>query len=165
MTASFQVEINGRVRTIAIEPADGRYRVTVDGEARLVDAARLDAGTLSLLVDAVSWTVGVGEPTPGGERAVSVDGARIQVLLSSERGRWGRRGAAGPQKVTAPMPGKVVRVLVQEGDTVKARQPLLVVEAMKMENELRSPKDGIVAEIRVAEGTSVEAGSLLAVVE
>ncbi|MDE3153993.1 MAG: acetyl-CoA carboxylase biotin carboxyl carrier protein subunit, partial [Acidobacteriota bacterium] len=65
----------------------------------------------------------------------------------------------------APMPGKVVRVLVAPGDAVTVRQPLVVVEAMKMENELRSPKDGVVREIKVGEGVSVEAGSLLVVVE
>jgi biotin carboxyl carrier protein len=63
------------------------------------------------------------------------------------------------------MPGKVVKVLVKPGDEVKARQGLVVVEAMKMENELRSPKDGRVAEVLVAEGASVEAGRLLVVVE
>jgi biotin carboxyl carrier protein len=63
------------------------------------------------------------------------------------------------------MPGKVVKLLVKPGDEVKARQGLVVVEAMKMENELRSPKDGRVAEVLVAEGASVEAGRLLVVVE
>jgi biotin carboxyl carrier protein len=71
----------------------------------------------------------------------------------------------GRQQVLAPMPGRVLRVLVQPGDEVQARQGLVVIEAMKMENELMSPKAGRVAEVAVAEGASVEAGRLLVVVE
>ena len=82
--------------------------------------------------------------------------------------RAGKRKAAhsgsGPQRLVAPMPGKVVRVLVKAGDTVRARQPIVVIEAMKMENELRAGRDGVVAEMQVREGQSVEAGTLLAVV-
>lgn len=63
------------------------------------------------------------------------------------------------------MPGKVVKILVKPGDTVAARQGIAVVEAMKMENELRAPKAGTVAQIKVAEGTSVEAGTVLVIIE
>ena len=75
------------------------------------------------------------------------------------------RAGAAPQRLVAPMPGKVVRVLVKTGDAVHARQPLVVVEAMKMENELRASRDGTVAEIHVREGQSVEAGALLIVIQ
>ena len=86
-------------------------------------------------------------------------------------GRTRRRGApdeagrAGLQPVVAPMPGRVVRVLVSPGDDVAARQGVVVVEAMKMENELRSPKAGTVKEVNVTPGTSVEAGRVLVVIE
>ena len=73
--------------------------------------------------------------------------------------------AGGASRLTAPMPGKVVRVLVAPGDQVEARQPLVVVEAMKMENELAAPRAGTVTEVPVTEGMSVEAGRLLAVIE
>ena len=73
--------------------------------------------------------------------------------------------AAGPQKVTAPMPGRIVRLFVQPGDAVTARQGLVVVEAMKMENELRAGRDGTVAEVHVREGLSVDAGALLIVIQ
>jgi biotin carboxyl carrier protein len=81
-----------------------------------------------------------------------------------------RRGAAaqdagGPSRLVAPMPGKVVRVLVQPGDAVTARQPLIVVEAMKMENELRAGRDGTVAEVHAREGQSIDAGALLVIVQ
>ena len=71
----------------------------------------------------------------------------------------------GVQPVVAPMPGRVVRVLVSPGDEVAARQGVVVVEAMKMENELRSPKAGKVKEVNVTPGTSVEAGRVLVVIE
>jgi acetyl/propionyl-CoA carboxylase alpha subunit len=74
-------------------------------------------------------------------------------------------GDTRPQRILAPMPGKVVRVLVHAGDAVRARQPLVVVEAMKMENELRAGRDGHVAAVHVQEGASVEAGALVVVIE
>ena len=82
------------------------------------------------------------------------------------RGAADAGGAAhGEQRVIAPMPGRVVRVLVSVGDAVEARQPVAVVEAMKMENELRSPKSGHVKEVAVSAGTSVEAGRVLVVID
>ena len=80
------------------------------------------------------------------------------------RDAGGSKGT-GPQRVLAPMPGKVVRVLVKAGDEVTARQGLVVVEAMKMENELRSARQGRVRDVLVVEGQSVEAGTALIVVE
>ena len=97
-------------------------------------------------------------------------GGRIAPIAVNAR-RSGR-GAAdsggqahGEQRITAPMPGRVVRLLVAAGDTVEARQAVAVVEAMKMENELRSPKRGRVKEVAVAPGTSVEAGRVLVVID
>ena len=91
------------------------------------------------------------------------------VMLNGRR-RWGRKeehGAAGsgPQRLIAPMPGKVVRVLVKAGDRVNARQPVVVVEAMKMENELRASREGTIAEVHAREGMSVDAGALLIVIQ
>jgi biotin carboxyl carrier protein len=90
--------------------------------------------------------------------------------MSGAAGRFGRGGAAsdqvasGPRRIVAPMPGRVVKVLVKPGDTVDARQGLVVVEAMKMENELRAPGAGTVTEVKVTEGASVEANSVLVVI-
>jgi biotin carboxyl carrier protein len=100
--------------------------------------------------------------------AVMVGSAAIPVAFNG-RGRVGRSGdahaPAGPQRIVAPMPGKVVRVAVQAGEAVRARQPLVVVEAMKMENELRAVQDGTVAELHAREGMSVEAGALLVLIQ
>ncbi|MGE3274157.1 MAG: acetyl-CoA carboxylase biotin carboxyl carrier protein subunit [Vicinamibacterales bacterium] len=96
----------------------------------------------------------------------------VTVPLSVRTAGLGRRGrdaggaaGSGPQRVTAPMPGKVVRVLVAAGDEVKAKQGLVVVEAMKMENELKAVREGRVREVHATEGQSVEAGTVLVVVE
>jgi len=172
---TFEVELNGRSRTVSIERAGtdaGRFRVTVDGVATLVDAQRTGAFGLSLLFPDASHESGSVQLAPGqapGELVAHLSG---RSLVVSVNGRRTGRGAAdgggsthGEQKVIAPMPGRVVRVLVSPGDQVEARQPVVVVEAMKMENELRSPKAGRVKDVAVAPGTSVDAGRVLVVIE
>jgi biotin carboxyl carrier protein len=185
----YEVEVGGRTRHVALARVGDAFAVTVDGREWRVDAARVDAQTLSLLVDSV-WLSGMPRsanatgpgpaglrlssevsfaPDPLGGLIVWVGATPVAVALDSRR-RWGRKdeagaGATGPQRVVAPMPGKVVRVLVGPGEAVRARQPLVVVEAMKMENELRAGRDGTVAEIHAREGTSVDAGALLIVIQ
>ena len=170
---TFDVEINGRSRTIAIERATGdRYRVIVDGHAQLVDAKRIGSFGLSLLFDGADGSSREIQISPGGvpgEMLVGIDGKSVPVILNGRRTGHAAADAGaharGEQAVLAPMPGRVVRLLVSGGDEVVARQPIVVVEAMKMENELRSPKAGRVKEIAVAAGESVEAGRVLAVIE
>jgi biotin carboxyl carrier protein len=97
---------------------------------------------------------------------VTVNGATLAATrLTGYRRARGAAGGHGSGRLLAPMPGKVVRVLVAAGDEVEARQGLVVVEAMKMENELRAGRAGRVREIAVVEGASVEAGALLVVLE
>src|SRR5207253_2314640 len=110
-----------------------------------------------------SYEVAVTPDAAPGRLVVRVGSIPVTVTLNSGRGRNAEDGRAkdGPQRIAAPMPGKVVRVLVHPGDTVTARQPLVVVEAMKMENELRAARDGQVVKVHVEEGVSVEAGALL----
>ena len=168
-----QIEVNGRARTVDVEQKEGLYRVVIDGVERMVDAAAVDGATFSLICLAdgrSSQEVGLSPTGLPGEVAVHMPtGVVSGRVLTGAASRFGRGGAAaeaaGTQQVLAPMPGKVVKVLVKAGDEVKARQGLVVVEAMKMENELRSPKDGRVSDVLVAEGASVEAGRLLVVVE
>ena len=163
-----RVEVNGRLRTVDVEQAEGIYRVVVDGVARMVDAATF---SLICLADGrASQEVGLSPTGLPGEIAVhmptGVATARVLTGAASRFGRGtGAAQAAGTQQVLAPMPGKVVKILVKAGDEVKARQGLVVIEAMKMENELRSPKDGRVSDVLVTEGASVEAGRPLVVVE
>jgi len=167
----FEIEAGGRLRQVTVAHEGDGFAVTVDGRPYHVDAARIDAQSLSLLVDSMSrpsYDVTV-TPDAAGELGVYVGAVPVAVTLNGRRG-WARRddraaSGAGPQRVTAPMPGKVVRVLVGAGDLVAARQPLVVVEAMKMENELRAGRDGTVAEIHAREGVSVDAGALLVVIQ
>jgi biotin carboxyl carrier protein len=176
----YEVEIGGKLRQVTVARASGSgdgFAVTIDGHTRHVDAARIDAHTLSLLVDSV-WpdaTVRSYEVTLAGAAAAAAGamtarvGATPVALTMNGRRRWGRKdgGAAGsgPQRLIAPMPGKVVRVLVKVGDAVTARQPVIVVEAMKMENELRAGREGTVTELHGREGMSVDAGALLLVIQ
>jgi biotin carboxyl carrier protein len=122
-----------------------------------------------LLIDRrVSHEVTIAPDAVSGQLIVRVGTTPIRVTLNGRR-RWGRKddgahGSSGPQRIVAPMPGKVVRVLVARGDVVRARQGLVVIEAMKMENELRASRDGTVTEVQAREAMSVEAGTLLVVI-
>jgi len=170
----YEVEIDGRLRQVSIQRAHGRFVATVDGRERAVDAARVDAHTWSLLIEqAGGRSVSSHEvsiiPGPVSNRfAVQVGSSPLTVSLNGRR-RWDRKDeggqpGSGPQRIVAPMSGKVVRVLVQPGEAVRARQPLVVIEAMKMENELSATHDGTVADIKVRDGQSVDAGTLLIVI-
>jgi biotin carboxyl carrier protein len=166
---NYEVEIGGRLRRAVVHRAGGQFVVEIDGQPSTVDAERIDAQTLSLLIDGKSFDVIVTPESGGaGQLAVNVGATSVAVSLNGRR-RWGRRDAsadagAGPQRIVAPMPGKIVRVLVAPQAAVQARQPIVVIEAMKMENELRAVRDGIVAELHAVEGQSVEAGAVLAVI-
>src|SRR5262245_12581750 len=152
----YDVEIGGRRRQVVVAQTGDGFAVTVDGTTHHVDVARIGGHTLSLIVDRV-WPADTSvAPDPSaGRTIVHVAGTPVVVGLNG-RGRYDRRveGAqeSGPQRLAAPMPGKVVRVLARTGDSVRARQPLVVVEAMKMENELRASHDGTVAEVHVHVG-------------
>lgn len=169
---TFEIEIGGRTRTVAIEKAAaGSYRVSLDGQPRELDAARVGVYGLSLVDRATGASRDVQvTPTNGrGGLLITLSGRTVAATVNGRRtgraGTDGGSGAHGEQAVTAPMPGRVVRVLVEVGDEVAVRQGIVVVEAMKMENELRSPKAGRVKEVSVAPGTSVEAGRVLVIIE
>ena len=166
----YDVEVGGRTLQVVVTRSATGFTVAVDGRSFPVDAAAVDGRTLSLLIEAdgrvISREISIAPSASGGEVAIGVNAVPVGVTVDGRR-RWGRRddgaAAGGPQRIVAPMPGKVVRVLVKPGDTVRARQPLVVVEAMKMENELRARRDGTVSDVSAREGASVEAGALLVV--
>jgi biotin carboxyl carrier protein len=168
----FEMDIGGRVRQVVAAASGDGFAVTVDGKPFHVDAVRVDDYTLSLLVDRVHSREVVITPeaahSAGSPLTVRVGAAPLAVILNGGRRGASRQGPAlrsGPQRVVAPMPGKVIRVPVATGDRVRAGQPLVVVEAMKMENELRAGRDGTIADLRAREGMSVDAGALLVVIE
>lgn len=182
---TFEVEAGGRTFTVAVERTDrpGRFRVILDGVPRLLDVCRTGDFGLSLLdMGTVPFSPAAGREkgtvplssdlqiVPGsaqGDLLVGLRGRTIGVTVNGRRSAHAEGALHGHGQVTivAPMPGRVVRVLVANGDQVDVRQPVVVVEAMKMENELRAPRAGHVKEIAVAPGTSVEAGRVLAVIE
>jgi len=174
----FEVAIGDKVRTVGIVRKGALLHVDLDGRTHLVDARRLNDSEVSMLVQldgarapSRSVDAAFASQQTAGDFDVHLDGLTIPVQIrpAGSFGRQKREGpaahAAGPQRIMAPMPGKVVRVLVKPGDDVKARQGLVVVEAMKMENELRAARDGRVRDVAVAEGQSVDAGAVLLVVE
>lgn len=160
-----EIEIAGRVRVVDFTP--GETTVALDGSSIPVEARLLRPGVLSLLVDGRAWRVVLEESAS--EPAVLVAGERIPYSVNDPRSLKARRAHAartdGPRPIKASMPGRVVRVLAKPGDAIEAHEGIVVIEAMKMQNELKSPKDGKVAEIRVKPGDTVAAGDVLAVIE
>jgi biotin carboxyl carrier protein len=174
----YDVAIGDRVRTVGVVRKGALLHVEVDGRVHVVDARRVNESVVSMLVqlegaDAPARSVDAAFATQAaaGDFDVHLEGRTIAVQIrpAGAFGRQKKAGAgatgSGPQRVTSPMPGKVVRILVKPGDAVTARQGLVVVEAMKMENELRAARDGRVREVAVAEGQSVDAGTVLLIVE
>jgi biotin carboxyl carrier protein len=170
---TFEIEINGRMRRVSVErPLPGRYRVVLDGTVHEVDAFRIGEYGLSLLLDAGTGTsreVQIAPAGAPGELLVGLDGRSVAVSVNGHRMRRGGLDRAahadGEQAIVAPMPGRVARVLTAQGDQVAARQAVIVVEAMKMENELRSPKTGRVKHVAVTPGMSVDSGQVLMIIE
>lgn len=162
---TLSLEVGGVVRQVHVARDGERVVVDVDGRKHVLDAAATEPGRWSLLFadQHASHDVLVRNGQPGAW-LVHVDGAVVPVRLLDPRRREGPSTdgvAGGLVRIAAPMPGKVVKVLVKAGAAVSARQPLIVVEAMKMENELRAPRPGTVTEVLVSEGALVEAGAPL----
>ncbi len=140
----------------------------MDGHEIEVDAALTARDVMSVLVGGDAFEI-KRERSLQGEIHLIVGSARYAIDVQDPRSLRTRRaageGEAGPQKITAPMPGKIVRISVAVGDEVKAGQGVIVMEAMKMQNEMKSPKDGKVQKILVAEGATVNPGDTLAIIE
>jgi len=162
-----EVQIAGRKRNVEVAREGQRLLVRLDGCELAADAVEVATGTYSILLDGQSFEVRV-QPEPGGHLHVQTCGEEFPVEVRDPRLWRGKRGdvleAEGRQQVTAPMPGKIVRVLVVAGEKVEAGQGLLVVEAMKMQNEIRAPKSGTVERVLVSEGQAVNSGHVLAIV-
>ena len=189
----YEVEVSGKLRQVRVTRREGRFIVVVGERQWLVDAAQVGSHMLSLLIDDVagatassaavpqtseeganssgrtrSREIAVGSDPATGQFVFGIQTLPLPVVINPRRrfgrGRDSAGGQSGLQRIVAPMPGKIVRVLGKPGDAVVHRQPVVVIEAMKMENELRALRDGTVAEVLVQEGQSVEAGTLLAVI-
>ncbi len=150
------------------QTAPGLFEVRLRGRVHVVDAFKHDYGTLSLIVDTASYTAMLDERDSHVRVRVRDSVYPVEILDEKKlrmRRAAGRFTVEGRQTLTAPMPGRIAKVRVKVGDAVREGQALLAVEAMKMENELRSPKDGTVVEVLVTEGQAVEGNAKLCVVE
>jgi biotin carboxyl carrier protein len=160
--------VGDKERLVEVTPRENGYRVLIGGRELDLDAVHLQGSAVSLIAGTRSYRCDI-DPRKDGRIGVLV-GETVYPLeiLDERRMRMRRAGGKfnleGPQRIDAPMPGKVTRVLVKVGDQVDEGQGLLVVEAMKMENELKSPKAGKVTELHAVEGAAVESGAKLAVV-
>ena len=161
----FEVMISDTRRIVELERDANRWRISLDGEPVDADAVEIAPNNFSVLLNGKSHEILV-TPSPNGTLTLQAAHREFIAEVIDPRAWRGRRHglleAEGRQQVLAPMPGKIVRVLVQVGERVEAGQGLLVVEAMKMQNEIRSPKSGTVDRLLVKEGQPVNAGEVLA---
>jgi len=161
-----EIELGGKTRNVELTRIGERVQCVLDGQLVEADVVEVSPSVFSVLIGGQSFEARV-EPAAAGLRVVV--GAHEYAAAIRDPRQWRRhRGAAveakGRQQAIAPMPGKVVRVLVKAGDAVEAGQGLVVIEAMKMQNEVRSPKRGTVERLLVSEGQTINAGEVLAIV-
>ncbi len=159
----FDVRIGTLTRQIEVRRCGPNQFAIVPDDGAQIDAVEVAPNTYSILVNGRAFEAIV---IPAAEGVlVRCAGREFHAMVSDPRAWRGGRGALfsaeGKQQVTAPMPGKVVRVLVSAGDTVEVNQGLVVVEAMKMQNEIRAPKAGTIGRIFISEGQAVAAGDAL----
>ena len=161
-----EIHLAGKSHTVEFVEVSNETRISIDGHAIAADACQIAAGVYSILIDGKSFEARL-EPF-GSDLRIAVGENEFTARVSDLR-KWKRGGGAGHstdghQIITAPMPGRVVRVLVKPGDAINSGQGIAVVEAMKMQNEVRSPKSGSVERVLVKEGQTVNAGDTIAVI-
>lgn len=166
---NYDIELNGGKRRVSIQPTgDGLgWQIALDGQECHADLRMLQPNVLSLLIEGKSYRI-LLDARPE-DPAMVLEGERIKYQVRDPRSLRSRSNSAahvaGAKPVTAPMPGRIVRVLVQAGESVQAQQGLIVIEAMKMQNELKAPKAGNITRIAVEAGATVQAGQVLLVIE
>jgi biotin carboxyl carrier protein len=163
----YDVTINGKDYRLELERTEAGWRCLVNSRELQIDAVLARRDVLSILINGKAYEI--KRECTATAMHLSVGSVRYLAELRDPRSLRSRIGAdadeKGPKKLLAPMPGKVVRVLIGEQHAVEAGQSVLVVEAMKMQNEIKSPKKGTVQKIVAAEGSNVNAGDVLAIVE
>jgi biotin carboxyl carrier protein len=163
----YEITIGEKTYRVELFRAGTGWRCKLEGKELPVDVISPQPGLLSILVDGKSYEV--RQESSAGESIIVVGHERFTAIVRDPRSYGSRRsrdgGGQGVKKISAPMPGKVVRVLAPAGTEVETGQAVLVIEAMKMQNELKAPKRGKVTRLNVGEGAAVEAGQILAEVE
>jgi biotin carboxyl carrier protein len=161
-----EIQLGSVRKSVEVRDANGKIEFAVDGRQLQAEAVQVADGIYSILIDGQSFEATI--ESRGSLLGVTVGGRQYTGEIHDPRQLKHRRGggveAEGRQQIVAPMPGKVVRVLAASGDTVEANKGVVVIEAMKMQNEVRSPKSGRVERILVSEGQAVNAGDVLAVI-
>jgi biotin carboxyl carrier protein len=164
---TYDVTINGKSYQLELAQVGGRWQCRLDGREVQLDAVRTRRDVLSVLIEGKAYEI--KRERTAADLHLWVGSTRFAAELRDPRSlRSRRRGTgdgAGPKNLVAPMPGKVVRVLVRERAEVEAGQGIVVMEAMKMQNEIKSPKKGVIQKLVAAEGANVNAGDVLAIVE
>lgn len=168
----WEATLNSKTVKLEVRPdKNGGYRLTLDGETLHASSEETEPSFYSLLIDGQSFEVAVDISDNGRGTEVAVhlfDGTyHLTMMDPMQKALAGSGGGTGDgaSRVTSPMPGKVLRIMVKEGQAVKAGDGVAVVEAMKMENELKAPKDGTVEKIHAEEGDTVESGSPLVTIQ
>jgi biotin carboxyl carrier protein len=163
----YEITVDGRPHRLELERDERVWKCRLDGREIVVDAVLARPDVLSLLIDGRSYEIKREQTAT--DLHLWVGSTRFAVELRDPRSLRSRRdgegNASGPRKLLCPMPGKIVRVLVAEKSAVEAGQGIVVVEAMKMQNEIKSPKKGVVQRLLATQGSSVNAGDVLAIVE
>jgi biotin carboxyl carrier protein len=161
---TFDAIVLGRTLRVEVRGSDGRYSVSLDGEAHDVRVSDAAHGLIHLRIGAHGHELGLEREGNGYRVSFPGDSLSVELAEAARGSALPPRRDHGPARLTAPMPGRIVRVLSEAGADVVAGQGLVVIEAMKMENELRAPRGGRLLELLVREGQAVDAGALLAVV-
>lgn len=163
---TYAITIDGKRYRLDLNRSEGRWSCLLDGREVEVDAVVARPDVLSLRIGNRAYEVKCERVA--GDMHLWVGSARFAAEVRDPRSLSGRvrvQDEQGPIKLTAPMPGKIVRILLSQGAEVEAGVGVLVVEAMKMQNEIKSPKKGTIQKILVGEGSAVNAGDVLAIVE
>ena len=165
---TYDVVVDGKTHQVELTRGEKTWHCKVDGQEIEVDAALTARDVLSLLVGGKAYEI-KRERSLQGELHMVIGSARYAVDVQDPRSLRTRRAVAGadagPQKIKAPMPGKIVRIMVTERRRGQGGQGVIVMEAMKMQNEMKSPKDGKVQKILTSEGSAVNAGDTLAIID
>jgi biotin carboxyl carrier protein len=163
----YDVSIDGKDYRLELERAEAGWHCRLNGREIQIDAVLVRRDVLSILIAGKAYEI--KREHIAQETHLWVGSVRYAAEPRDPRSLRSRKGSTadekGPKKLFAPMPGKVVRVLVAEQQAVEAGQSIMVVEAMKMQNEIKSPKKGTLQKIVAAEGANVNSGDVLAIVE
>lgn len=164
---AYEIKIGDHFYHIAIQELEGTYVINLDGKVYRVDLARPAPSHYSLIIDGKSYNTKVNREEASSSVWISGKTFSVEVIDEREkalRNRKKNHTLEGEQRVISSMPGKVISILAQVGQQVKQGEGLIIIQAMKMENELKSPKDGEVIEICIQEGKKVEGGEVLLII-